>query len=374
MCLRTGIGTGRNASSNATIGRFIAHPQGVSQADFPALSISAWQVIQAMRDGVVLTDPRGSIMAVNDVFCAVTGYARDEVMGRNPRLLHSGRHDHAFYCRLWSDVLKTGVWQGEIWNRRKNGEIYPEWLTISSIKDAWGHTRCYLGVFRDITSPKLDEERLKHLAQYDALTSLPNRRTFTERLKRVLANRPAQHRLGILFLDLDHFKDINDRWSHSAGDAFLQAVGARLRSCVRRSDYTARWAGDEFAVLLHPVAGRRGAARVAAKILRALRRPFSVLGRRTKISASVGVCLYNGEGSAERLIDRADRAMYAVKEKGRNDVGFWSSAVSLRRRSATPQRGAAAKDVKKDRNTPQARTGMGSMRRRSGVRKGPSGS
>jgi len=297
----------------------------------PALSISAWQVIQAMPDGVVLTDPQGSIMAVNDVFCAVTGYARAEVVGRNPRILHSGRQDRAFYARMWNALLENGRWQGEIWNRRKNGELYPEWLTIGAIKDAWGRTRCYLGVFRDITSPKLNEERLKQLAQFDPLTSLPNRRFFQDSLKRALLRRSSDGRLAVLFLDLDRFKDINDRWGHAAGDALLQTVGARLSGCVRRTDTVARWAGDEFAVLLAPVSGRRDVSRVARKILRVMRRPFSVCGRRTAASVSIGGCLLDGKTSPARLIARADRAMYAVKKRGRDDFEFWLGAISLRR-------------------------------------------
>lgn len=314
----------------------------MAKSPTPALSISSWQVIQAMQDGVVITDPHGSIMAANDAFCTVTGYTRDEVIGRNPRILHSGKHNHAFYTQMWGAIRQSGSWQGEIWNRRKNGGLYPEWLTISTIKDRWGHVLCYLGVSRDITSPKLNEERLKHLAQYDPLTSLPNRRMFNERLKRVLTHRPARKQLAVLFLDLDHFKDINDQWGHRTGDAFLQAVGARLRGSVRRSDLVARWAGDEFAVLLNPVSGRHGTVRVARKILKLLRKPFSVLGRRTKVSASIGGCMLRGKASAERLMAQADQAMYAVKNEGRGDILFWSPAISLRHTSATSQREAAA--------------------------------
>ncbi|MBI4060715.1 MAG: diguanylate cyclase [Elusimicrobia bacterium] len=296
----------------------------------PALSVSAWQVISAMTDGVVITNPRGAIIAVNDAFCAVTGYALSEVAGRNPRLLHSGKHGREFYARMWSSLLRDGGWQGEIWNRRKNGEIYPEWLTISSIKDEWGHTRCYLGVFRDITNPKLNEERLRQLAQRDPLTGLPNRRFFHERLRRALSGRAAAERIAVLFLDLDHFKDVNDRWGHAAGDSFLQAVGARLRGCVRRTDTVARWAGDEFAVLLNPVSGRRDADRVIQNILRVLRRPFTVHGRRTRTSASIGGFLFDGRTAPRRLVDKADRAMYAVKKGGGDDFRFWTPALSLR--------------------------------------------
>ena len=254
----------------------------------PAMSISAWQVIQSMLDGVLVTDPRGAIMAVNDSFCAVTGYERAEVIGRNPRFLHSGRQAGDFYARMWDCILRAGRWQGEIWNRRKSGELYPEWLTISAIKDARGHTLCYVGVSRDITSPKQHEERLDRLAHYDPVTGLPNRRLFHERLKSALENRSAARRLAVLFLDLDHFKEINDHWGHAAGDMFLRAVGARLRGCVRRTDTVARWAGDEFAVLLNPVSGRGDAARVARKILRLMRLPFTWHGCQTRTSVSIG--------------------------------------------------------------------------------------
>ncbi|MEQ1918661.1 MAG: diguanylate cyclase [Elusimicrobiota bacterium] len=321
----------------------------MGKSSAPALSITAWQVLQSMQDGVVLTDAHGTIMAVNDAFCAVTGYSRAEAIGRNPSLLHSGKHDRAFYAQMWGALRQSGSWQGEIWNRRKSGALYPEWLTISTIKDRWGHTLCYLGVSRDITNPKLNEERLKHLAQYDPLTSLPNRRLFNERLKRAISYHPAGRRLAVLFLDLDHFKGINDQWGHATGDAFLQAVAARLRGCVRRTDTIARWAGDEFAVMLNPVSGQRDAARVARKILHVMRRPFTVNGHRTKTSASIGGCMLDGKTSPERLIAKADRTMYAVKKSGRDEIRFWSPADSLRHRSLSSRREDAAKAAQSDR-------------------------
>jgi len=310
----------------------------MAKATAPALSITAWQVIQSMREGVVLTDPEGTIMIANDAFCAVTGWTHAELVGRNPRLLHSGKHGHDFYVKMWRDLKRFGAWQGEIWNRRKSGELYLEWLMISAIKDDWGHTRCFIGISRDITSPRLNEERLKHLAQYDALTGLPNRRLFHDQLRRALASRPCNRRLAVLFLDIDHFKDINDRWGHAAGDAFLMAVGARLRGCVRRTDIVARWAGDEFAVLLNPVSGRGDALRVARKILRVMRRPFNLRGRRTVTSASIGGAMLEGPSSPERLIAKADRAMYLVKKVGRNDVRFWERPERKHgRRVASPR-------------------------------------
>jgi diguanylate cyclase (GGDEF)-like protein/PAS domain S-box-containing protein len=319
------------------------------------LSLSAWQVIQAMHDGVVITDPNGTIRAVNRAFCAVTGYTRHEVIGKNPRMLHSGKHGRAFYAHMWSSIERGGCWQGEIWNRRKNGAVYPEWLTISKVKDPRGHTRCYLGVFRDITNPKLNEDRLKHLAHYDPLTGLPNRRLLNERLSLALKRRHPGRRLAVLFLDIDHFKDINDRWGHAAGDIFLRAVGARLRGCVRRTDTVARWAGDEFAVLLNPISGRGDAERVAKKILRVLHRPFRLNDRRVLTSASIGGCMLEGKSTPRQLLRKADGAMYEVKKHRRNDVRFWTrgkrpgpgpsrtQAVSLHRTSAPGTNGRASR-------------------------------
>ncbi len=305
--------------------------------DAPPFSPTVRQLMRAMHDSVVITDSNGSIMTVNPAFCAVTGYSPRAVIGKNPRMLHSGKHDRPFYAKMWDRILRTGFWQGEIWNRRKGGEIYPEWLTISAVKDAAGRTRCYLGVFRDITTPKIDEERLIQLAQYDPLTGLPNRRLFHERLQRALARRPSGGRPAVLFLDVDHFKDINDRWGHAAGDALLRAVAARLRGCVRSTDTVTRWGGDEFAVILDPLDGQRDAEAIARKILRVLRRPFNVNGRRISTTASIGGCLPQGKATTNHLIQKADAAMYAVKRCGRNAVRFWTRTVSLRRSSAIPR-------------------------------------
>lgn len=338
----------------------------------PALSITAWQVIQSMHDGVVITDPHGAIMAANDAFCAVTGYGHAELIGRNPRLLHSGKHDKEFYARMWSDISRTGFWQGEIWNRRKSGELYLGWLTISAIKDSWNHTRCYIGISRDITSPRLNEERLRHLAQYDALTGLPNRRLFVEELRRALDLSPPERRLCVLFLDLDHFKDINDRWGHAAGDGFLQAVASRLHGCVRRTDAVARWAGDEFAVLLNPVSGRGDAERVARKILRIMRRPFNLRGRRTTTSASIGGCMLEGRASPEKLLAKADRAMYQVKKLGRDDFRFWDHAATRRAGrhvAPIPVKPGGVRHVFKTAMAAKKRLGLGARRRSHGGRR-----
>ena len=283
-----------------------------------ALQLAARQVIEAVQDGVVIADPDGTIRAVNRAFCAVTGYSQREVIGKNPRLLQSGRHGRPFYAEMWTALLRKGVWRGEIWNRRKNGDVYPERLTISAIKDANGKPLHYLGVFNDITARKTSEEQLNRLAQYDALTGLPNRRLFGERLRRALAGPGPRRQPAVLFLDLDHFKEINDHWGHAAGDLFLRAVGARLSGCVRRTDIVARWAGDEFVVLLDPITGRQNVVRVVRKILRILNQAFALHGHQVRTTASIGVCLLDGKTTAAEAIQKADRAMYAVKKNGRN--------------------------------------------------------
>lgn len=280
--------------------------------------LSARQLIEAMHEGVILADPRGTIRAVNRAFSAVTGYSRREALGKNPSMLQSGRHGRPFYSAMWSTVLEHGSWCGEIWNRRKNGTIYPEWLEISTIKDAKGSTRCYLGVFNDITHRKISEERLKRQTQHDLLTDLPNRRLFSERLARAMDRSSSGRKLAVISLDIDRFKDINDHWGHATGDLFLRAVGARLQGCVRRTDTVARWGGDEFAVLLTPLAKRQDAARVAKKIARVLNQPFNLHGHATKTSASLGVCMLEAASAPAALIRRADKAMYSVKKRGGN--------------------------------------------------------
>ncbi len=293
--------------------------------DRDALRLSARQVIEAVHDGVVIADPRGNMLAVNRAFSSVTGYSAREVIGRNPRMLQSGRHGRLFYAEMWATILRKGFWRGEIWNRRKNGEVYPEWLAISAIKNAKGGVLCYLGLFSDITARKTSEEQLNRLAQYDALTGLPNRRLFGEKLRRALAGPGPRRQRAVLFLDLDHFKEINDHWGHAAGDLFLRAVGARLSGCVRHTDVVARWAGDEFVVLLSPISGRRDVVRVVRKILRVLRRNFTLHGHQVRTAASIGVCLLDGGTSAAGAIRKADRAMYAVKKHGRNNFKIAAS-------------------------------------------------
>jgi len=291
----------------------------------------AASVFESSIEGILITDPGESILRTNRAFSAMTGYAAEDVRGKRPSLLASGRHDPMFYRNMWSALRENGFWQGEVWNRRKNGEIYPEWLSISTVYNEKREPAYYVGVFTDITDKKLSEKRIYHLAHYDALTDLPNRVLFQDRLDHALVEaRRGGYSVPMLYLDLDRFKPINDSFGHPVGDLLLQQVAERLRLCVREADTVARMGGDEFTVIL----GRNtsgGApdivqvgSRVAHAILDALAQPFDLEGHEVFISASIGIVVYPQDGmTASQLIKNADTAMYHAKDKGRNNFLFY---------------------------------------------------
>lgn len=290
------------------------------------------------QEGMMVTDAGGTILRVNQAFTEITGYPAGEVVGRKPSMLQSGWHDAAFFREMWDTIQRTGGWQGEIWDRRKNGEIYPKWLTISAVRDAAGRVTHYVGTHADITERKLAEERVRQLAFYDPLTRLPNRRLFADRLAQAMAlsRRRACHG-ALMFIDLDNFKPLNDRYGHALGDLLLVEVAERLQRGVREMDTVARLGGDEFVVLLCEldagfVASKRYAAQVAANLLAALSAPCLLRaepagGAATVVehqcSASIGVTLFADHRSrAEDIVARADRTMYRAKEAGRNAIRF----------------------------------------------------
>ncbi len=283
------------------------------------------KVFRNTQEGIVVTDGAGHIISVNPAFTAVTGYLPEEVLGRNPKVLKSGRHGEDFYRALWETIAACGQWQGEIWNRRKNGEIYPEWMNISAIFDACGSPVYYVAVFSDISLVKQNEERLHRLAHYDALTGLPNRVLLTDRLHQALAHAQRNGtQVGLLFLDLDRFKLVNDTLGHRAGDQLLQEVALRLESSVRAEDTVARLGGDEFTVIVPNLHGPAGAANVAEKIIEALAAPFHLQGQDIFATASIGIALYPlTADSPESLIKHADIAMYQAKEQGRNNYLYF---------------------------------------------------
>lgn len=288
-------------------------------------------VFQYAQEGIMITDAEGTILYVNPAFTAITGYTEEEVRGKNPRLLKSGRHDAFFYRQMWESVRRTGQWRGEIWNRRKNGEIYPEWLTISAIKNEKGHITHYIAVFTDITERKRYEEQIKHQALHDPLTDLPNRRLFHDRLAHAIREaKETKRKVAVLFLDLDRFKNINDTLGHILGDELLRHVAKRLSSCVPREGVLARIGGDEFAVLLPALTARAEAERVAKDIVDRFTQPIALGERSLYVSISVGISLYPDDGDdCPTLIKNADMAMYCAKEEGGNRYRFFTPGMHL---------------------------------------------
>ncbi|NRF94443.1 EAL domain-containing protein [Paenibacillus frigoriresistens] len=278
------------------------------------------RVFETASEGIMITDTKGTILSVNPAFSETTGFTEAEALGRTPRMLNSGVQDAEFYIQMWASIHEKGSWQGEVWNKRKNGEIYPEWLTINTVRNENGKISNYVGVFTDITERKLSEENLKYLAHYDVLTGLPNRFLFHDRLSHAIAQANRQgHWAALMFIDLDHFKLINDTLGHAVGDQLLQNASKRLESCVRTSDTVSRLGGDEFTVILPHIDETEDALLVAQKILEELALPFLIAEQELFITASIGISIYPFNGAdSETLIKQADSAMYRAKEQSNN--------------------------------------------------------
>jgi len=282
------------------------------------------------QQGMLITNAEFVILQVNKAFTDVTGYSATEAIGHTPKILQSGLHDSQFYGKLWDSVTRTGSWQGEIWSKRKNGDIYPEWLLISAVKDSNGLVTHYVGTLADITERKQSEDEINNLAFFDPLTNLPNRRLLMDRLQHAIAasTRSARH-CALLFIDLDNFKALNDNRGHQVGDLLLQQVAQRLLSCVREGDTTARLGGDEFVVMLEDMSSNSQEAAeqtktVGDKILLALNQPYQLTGLAHHSTPSIGVTLFaEHPGSVDDLLKRADMAMYEAKAAGRNTLRFF---------------------------------------------------
>lgn len=273
------------------------------------------------RDGITITDPHGNIVEVNDAFTRITGYSREEVIGRNPSILSSGRHDAAFYSGMWRSLQDDGYWQGEVSNRRKNGEIYVEMLTITVIWDKDGLPRNYVGLFSDITLQKEDQRKLEHIAHYDALTNLPNRILFSDRLDQAMAQaRRHDRKLAVAFVDLDGFKDINDLNGHEIGDCLLTCVAERMQRNLREGDTISRLGGDEFVAVFVDLPDEGVADEMIGRLLAAASRPVYLENRVLQVSASIGVTFYPQveRVDADQLLRQADQAMYQAKIAGKN--------------------------------------------------------
>ena len=288
--------------------------------------------VESITEGVLITDPKLRILTVNRAFSEITGYGAAEVVGRQPSLLQSGRHDDAFFEAMWASILGSGRWQGEIWNRRKNGTIYPELLSISGVCDEQGLLTNYVGVFSDISAVKASEARFEFLANHDPLTGLPNRLLFAARGERALERaRFSGGRVAVMVLDLDldRFQHLSDATDHSAGDELLRKVAERLDGCVRAEDIVARLGGDEFMVLLTGLSDAGTAGIAARRILHALAAPFSLGGNKIFVTACVGLSVCPEDGNQlTTLMERATSAKVRARKQGRGSLQFYTADLT----------------------------------------------
>ena len=294
----------------------------------------ATSVFDTSSNGIMITDRSNQVLAVNPAFTNITGYSAADIVGHNPHMLSSGRHDQTFYEQLWLSVQEKGMWQGEIWNRKKDGAIFAEWLTITVVKNTQGETSHHIAIFSDITEHQVQVERLEFLATHDLLTRLPNRSLFTELLSNVLAEaRRSKKSVAVLFLDIDKFKQINDTLGHDAGDLLLQHVAKQLRQLLRDGDLVARQGGDEFIMALPNLTSIDDASLLAEKVLRALEQPCTLpstpQGHTMKVSVSIGIALYPENGTdIESMLKCADIALYRAKQAGRNNYQLFNQDQS----------------------------------------------
>jgi len=287
-------------------------------------------VLEHIADGVMVLDPSGRIVAINPAYTQITGYTEREALGQPVGLTRAARHDEDFQREVWRALADIGFWRGELWETRKNGEVYLEWLTVSAVRDDQGLLTHYVCVFSDITRVKESQDKLDHLAHHDPLTALPNRLLFHDRLQHALVRAAREgEELAVLFIDLDRFKNVNDTLGHHVGDELLKQVAAALARCLREGDTLARLGGDEFIVLLEAVQGTPGAANVAGKLIALFEQPFTVSGHELFVTGSVGISLYPRDAAdLNMLIRNADVAMYQAKARGRNGYQFYAPSMS----------------------------------------------
>lgn len=322
-----GDGSQRQVETRLVQGQWDGKPAliSISQDIGQRLAAEARQQLAASvfdnaHEGIMITDPAGIIVEVNSTFSELTGYARDEALGKTPDLLKSGHHEPAFYNDMWRDINEHGYWRGEIWNRKKSGEIFVEQLTISTVRDRDGQIANFVAIFSDITLIKQHQQRLEHLAHFDALTQLPNRMLLGDRMQLAMAQSERSGKLlAVCYLDLDNFKPINDQWGHSVGDYLLIEAAKRLKACVRGGDTVARLGGDEFVLLISGLENQHECEQAISRVIIALAQAFHLSDQELSISASIGVTLFPHDGSdADTLLRHADQAMYAAKQNGRN--------------------------------------------------------
>ena len=288
------------------------------------------KVLENTQEGIMLTDAHQRIIAVNPAFLKMTGYDSEEIIGYTPSILKSGHHDEEFYSVMNASFKENDGWQGEIWNRRKNGEIYQEWANIKVIRKNDGEIDCYIGIFSDISNQEAMKQRSKELAYYDELTGLANRSLLYNRLQHALAqSRRGGSLMAVLFLDLDHFKVINDKYGHCAGDSVLKEAAERFIYCVREGDTLSRLGSDEFVAILRNIGDVEVPAQIAARMVEVLEKPFLIDNDELFLTASVGISVFPNDGDEVMvLLKNADIAMSYAKEMGRNNYQYYEAAMN----------------------------------------------
>jgi diguanylate cyclase (GGDEF)-like protein/PAS domain S-box-containing protein len=290
----------------------------------------AAKVLESSHDSIIITDTSGAIILVNPAFTEITGYIEDDVIGKNPRLLNSGKQSREFYAEMWNSLLQNGYWNGEVWNRRKDGGMYAGRLSINALRDESGRVTHYVGVTSDITEYKMAHERVRHLAYYDQLTGLPNASMVRDRVNQLVSSAHRDHReFSLVFLDLDNFKNVNNSLGHHVGDLLLQTIAGRLRSAVREQDTVARFGGDEFVVLL-PDVGVEGAERVARKIIGQVTNSYGIKLHKINMTTSMGISVFPKDGTdVDVLMKNAELALYRAKARGRNNYAFFTEEMNV---------------------------------------------
>lgn len=285
------------------------------------------KVFDNTEESIMITNAEQQLIDVNQAFCKITGYSREEVLGKNPRILKSGYHDDKFYRQMWQSITKTGHWHGELWSRKKNGDIYPKWITISAITDDTGTVTNYVGIFSDISLLKQQEKQLEHIAHYDALTGVPNRVLLVDRMKQAIAQaKRSQKLLMVCFLDLDGFKPINDTYGHHIGDQVLIKFSERVLENIRETDTLARLGGDEFVLLLQDLDKIQDCIHKVEQLLNNIAEPININKLSLTITASIGITIYPlDDQEADALLRHADYAMYKVKKSGKNGYLFYDA-------------------------------------------------
>ncbi len=327
---------GRNLTANSAICGIVLNGRDITDRKISddKLRLTA-KVFSNTLEGISITDVEGNIIDVNEAFCNISGYSREELIGKNPRILQSGKQSPAFYEAMWESIASTGHWAGELWNRKKSGEFYAEWLSISAIANEEGRITHYAGISSDITLTKHHETQLERIAHYDALTGIPNRTLLDDRMKQAIARTAReQNMMAVCYLDLDGFKPINDSLGHEAGDRVLIEIARRIENTIRGGDTVARLGGDEFVILLLGLERGEECSMTLNRLLAAIAEPIDVMSRPFVLSASIGVSIYPlDEEDTDTLLRHADQAMYVAKQSGKNRFHIYDPALDQRARS-----------------------------------------